>query len=497
MPSCEDAHLRNVRAGTSTFTGIFKNSVALSLSISLERGVAFFLSWYIARTLGKGAIGEYGLVMAFIAVFGTVACLGLDQLVPREVARNRSLAGLYLVSAGSLGGLASVLFAVVLVLITDLLGYPDHIRCLLYIVAAFVLLFDVEASIGEATIKGLERMEWIVAVLFPAGIVRVGLSIFALSLGSGLGSVLLVLAAYQALVCVIYLLLLVRIVPRSRLRLDRRLCWSLFRKTMVFMAISVLSMGFKQIDRVILSKMADTEAVGLYVTGAVLVQMVDMMAPALMEALYPKLSQAFFTSPYMFAQLTERSFKLVLIGIFPIALSISALAPIVVLRIFGAAYAQSVIVLRILAWALVPAFVGRLLYRVILASNNERVTMRVASMNSIASVLLNFLLIPLWGIIGTSVAAVLTELLGFLQNLWFVSNKVLSMNIRDTVLKPIFCAMGSGVVYWRLLEKGPCIALPAALTVFAVALLISGTVSSQELTWLRLVWKNIKMRYRI
>jgi O-antigen/teichoic acid export membrane protein len=470
---------------------ILKNSVALSLSIGLERGAAFFLAWYIAHVLGKEAMGEYGLAMAFAALFGTLAYFGLDQLVPREVARNRSLAGLYVANAGLLGGVASALFAGMLMLTANLLGYPVHTRRLLYIIAVFGLLFNTEATISEATIKGLERMEWIAAVRFLASVLRVGLSVLLLSLGLGLEVVFIILAAYQALVWGSYLALLVCLVPKLCFRFDWGLCWSLLKKTTTFMTIAVLGVIFRQIDKVMLSKIANTEAVGIYATGALLVQMVYMMAPALMEALFPRLSQMFLASPHQFARLAERSFKLIFIGIVPVVLCISAFAEMAILRVFGTEYTQSVVVLQILAWALIPAFTGRLLYRIILAGNNEQITMRVAGVNSVVNVLLNLLLIPLYGAVGTSVAAALTESLGFAQNFWFVSRKMLLVNIEDMVFKPMLCSVVSIAMYWGLAEKGPYLALLVALVVFAVALLASGTLSSQELVLLRVAWNHI------
>lgn len=465
---------------------VLKNSTALSLSVLLERGIAFFLPWYVARVQGREVWGYYSTALTFIAISASLAYWGLDQLLPRQIARDRAQAGAFLANAGVIGGAVSILVTAIVIAIVHLLHYPLCVRHLIYLGVALTLLPRTEATLCEAVINGLEKMEWIAAVRFPATILRIAGSVYLLSEGFGLEALFIALAAYYVSVCGVYLFLFKHFVSSFRLQFD----WSMMR-ILALQAIPfviAISMGetSKQIDRVFLSKLWDTDSVGIYSTGIMVVQIMYMIAGAIMTALFPGLSRAYIASQRRFSTLVPQLFKLILVGIFPIALAIVTFADWVILSIFGHEYTSSIVVLRVSALGIVPSFVARLLYRTILASDKEHLAIRVSFVRSITNIALSAMLIPRYGVLGASISAVCTEFVGLAQNLFCVSRKITPFDFGQALLRPGACLLTSMLVYLGMSRCNSLAAWIISTGVFVGMLLVSQTITWKDLAMLSL-----------
>lgn len=460
---------------------VLKNSTALSLSVLVERGVAFLLPWYVARIQGKELWGHLSTALTFVTIASTFAYWGLDQLLPREIARKRQRVGDLLANATLIGGLVSIVAMLLMTSIVYLLDYPTPVRQLIFWGILITLLPMTEATLCEAAINGLERMEWIIAVRFPLTVLRVATSILLLSLGFGLDVLFVTLAVYYVLVWGAYLGLFRHYVPDFHWQFDLSLAKLLARHAIPFVSVIFIGETFKQIDRVFLSKLWNTDTVGVYSTGAMLVQMMYLLAPAVMTALFPGLSRTYTASRQRFSDLVSQLFKLIAVGIFPVALTIIALARPIILLPFGREYGESIRVLQILALGIAPSFVARLLYRAILASNNEHLAVRVALVNSAFNIGLNVLLIPRYGALGASISAACTETVGLGQNLYYVSRGIVRFDFVHSLLRPFVIALFSLALCLALMQWSIVVAWLTSVTTFLGAVFVSRTMTRKEL----------------
>jgi len=460
---------------------VLKNSAALTSVVLLERGVAFFLPWYVARILGRQDWGYYSTALTFTMIAAPLAYWGLDQLLPRKVARNSESIGAILASAGVFGALTSALATVIGIGIVYLLNYPSRVQHLTFVGLFLVLFPRTESVICEAIINGLEKMEWIVAVHLPLTILRVVVSIFLLSAGYGLEVLFVSLAVYHILVSGIYIVLFQCALPAFRLRFDRSLMCELALRAVPFVITIFIGETFKQIDRVFLSKFWDTDSVGVYTAGIMPVQIIYLIAPAIMSALFPGLSRLYAASKQQFSILVSHLFKLLLIGTFPIALAIIAFADLVIPLVFGQEYMFSIPVLRVSALGIVPSLVARLLYRTILASDNEHLAVGVSLTNSIVSLILNILLIPRYGVLGASITSAFIEFLGLIQNLFYVTRRIIIFDVRQALLRPGLCMLMSVCVYFSIAHWSTIMAWVVSIGIFIVILFISRTFTRDDL----------------
>jgi O-antigen/teichoic acid export membrane protein len=465
--------------------------VALFLSTGMKRLTTFILTLYIARALGADALGQFSVVMSLVLIFQTLSFLGQQQIIIREVARAPDRAGDYLVN-GSLivvgGGLLGILLTLIAV---NLIGYEPKIVTYSY-VASLSLIPGALAIVGESVIQGREQMHHIAFAGAVSGLIKLSLSLTLLFLGFGLWAVFLVMAVANTVLYLVYLRVIRRLVGHIRLQLDRKLVRHLFNLAGTFIIISIFGVGFKQVDVLMLGKLKDSATVGIYSAGFRPIQVGMLFLPAFMLALFPRMSETYVRSPERLGAIVKQALKLLMTFIIPLAVITTVLASDIIPLFYGPGYRESVPVFRILVWMLVFFFANTVLFRTMLASDNERVTMRVACVNVVSNVTLNWLLIPRWGAMGVAVASFCTTLLALLLNYAYTARHLFKLDWVRIVGKPALAAILLGGLLSALRETRLLVSLPIGIIVYVAVVLGLRTFSSDELDYMRRTWAYAK-----
>ena len=118
--------------GMGTARRIGKNALYLGTAEVISRILQFMVMLYAARLLSQQSFGKFSFAvsLSFIAVI--LADLGINTLIVREIARNKSLASKYFVNAFSIKILLSIIaFLVVAFVLNALLQQYEHLHALL------------------------------------------------------------------------------------------------------------------------------------------------------------------------------------------------------------------------------------------------------------------------------------------------------------------------------------------------------------------------------
>ena len=474
---------------------VARNLVALTTSLILERAISFVLFLFIARWLGADALGEYALAFSFLAIFETASVFGQNLLVVREVARDRESAAHYLVNSSALVLLVSIASAFVMPHVARSLGYPASTVAYVSLMG-LVLIPDSLAVIPESVIQGWERMEYITLFRFLANLAGTALAIVLLVNGGDLTSVLWVIMAQRALLAALYIGWVWRRVRPLKWP-NPKVVAGLARISAVFMAMNLFAAIYKNVDVWILRGTGSAAQAGYYSAADRPVQIVGLVAPLVMVAIFPSLTETYRISPERFARILRAGMRGLLLTLPFIAMVITVAAPAFVDLAYGEGYQESVVPLQLLAWSLVPTFLAALLFRAILASNHERVSLRVAFVNMVFNGALNLLLIPHWGAVGASLVALLTPVVGLAQNYWFVERRLVHLEAGKNLLRPAVGVLLSAALF-LLLPHSLHLAVRGLL--MALAYLIysfsSGAVSRVEMALIPVLLRDLKRSYR-
>lgn len=393
---------------------VAKNTGLLIIASLFTSIMAFIWTLFTANYLGAEGFGILSGAIALTSMFGILADLGLGTYIIREVAREPKLTGKYF---GTVSIIKLVLSAVTFISLMVVAFIKDYslvsFQVLIYI-TLYTLLTSFTASLCNAIFQAHERMEFqtignIVnsALLLLAIIV----SIYILK-----GDVVLISAGYMitAVFTLIYSLFVVFIkFDKPKFDFDFDFYKNTIKQALPFGVTAIFTTIYFWIDTVMLSFMQGDVSVGLYNASYKLLVVLISVYSVYMTAIFPMMSKFFINSHDALKFTYHRSIKyLLLLGI-PMAVGGTVLAKEIILFIYSPEYLDSVFSLQILMWAVVFMYINGLTSNLLNSSNKQLTVTKITSIGAIFNVLINLIIIPVFGFIGASISTVLTEFLIF------------------------------------------------------------------------------------
>jgi len=485
----------------STVQRIARNTTVLLVAQVVSYLLAFFYMMYTARYLGAAGFGILSLALAFTAIFGVLADLGLSTLTTREVARDGSQALKYLANVSAMKVILVAVAFGLIALTINLMGYPAETIRVVYILA-LSLVFGTFGQMFYSIFQAFERMEFqAIGQMLNAALILAGV-MFAIkhSFGVvGFASIYVIAGAVAFAYSLAVMKLRFPNPARASTAKVMEFDWNFWKPTtreaLPFGLTGIFGMIYTYIDSVMLSVMQGSEVVGWYNAAYRLILVLLFIPTALGSAIFPVMSRFYTTSPDSLRRGIEKLFKyMIMLGI-PLGVGTTLLADRIILAVFGPGYMQSIIALQILVWTIVLTFAGAAFVKLFETTNRQVVVTRVSGICMVANIILNLLLIPRFSYVGASVVTVATELIlvGAVFVLAYRTGFSISRNrlIKD-VSKVTISSLVMGAFIWYSSDLNLLVLVVlATLLYFGLLYLIKG-IDREDLSLLRQATKSGK-----
>lgn len=384
--------------------------------LSIPRYVGFVVelaaSIYIARKLGPENYGVLATVYAFVYLFRMCTDLGTTQLAIRDVAQDPGRADAYLTNTITVRFVLGICFIVVIQVAGELAGFSRSERYLVFIYSLILvtdpfaqapLVFSV--ALRRYGLAGtLELAQKVALALLPLG---------ALALGFALESFLWVSVGATVLGCLAFPVTLNVLQLRFPVSIRPGLIRTLTTAGLPI-AISALFYAIEtRIDRVMLSRMLDASAVGVYaVAGRILQVALEAIWGPMSHLYFPALSRAYSGSTSEFGAKLLKYTAVTLTIFFGFSLIIAAASRPIIALLWGESYGGAVDALKILIWASVTTALLQLMYQALIVVNKHRVYLAIQLLTVSLNIVLNVIWIPNFGIGGAAWATLISSSAG-------------------------------------------------------------------------------------
>ena len=392
---------------------VARNTFAMFLSNILSLILGFAYAAYSARYLGPDRYGIIGTALALTSLFGFFLDLGLGQLMVREVARNKSLALKYAGNIAAIKLLLTGLTFGIIVLTVNLLDYPDATKHVVYIITLSIII-NTFSSLINSLFQALEKIVYIsVYTALNSALMLAGAYVAIREGWSVIGFAFIYLSA--SVICFAYSLsMLSWKFFRPTLKADIKFWRPALQEASSFGLTALFVSIYYWLAPVMLSSMKGNEAVGWY-NAAFRLFLILLILPSILNmSLYPLMSRFYVTAVDSLRLAYEKYFKYMAILAIPIAIGTTLLADRIIDLIFGKAFSNSAIALRILVWSSVFIFLGNAPNRLLEASNKQFTLTKITGICAAMNVILNLALIPRYSFVGTSFSSLITELVAML-----------------------------------------------------------------------------------
>ena len=428
-------------------------------------GSSFLLLYFLPRYLGPEDFGRLYLALSIKMILGLLIDFGGNYLIPKEVARSESK-GAQILSSYILLRIALWILSIGLILlISNLLGYSQHVHWLILILI-IAKLWEGGTTAFSAYFQGIEKMKYpsigtIVERLFVAFAAVGALLMGADSIGV---AIVMTVGAFLNLVVIYWFS---RRVVRVNYTFDPRI-FSLMRSGMPFFLFSLFSVIYYRIDAVMLASLTTEEVTGWY-GGAFRFFDIVMVLPLLYKtAIFPVFSKLWDNKEGVLENTVGQSMRLMILLGIPTATVIFLFAEPIIHFFMGLAeYGPSVIVLQIFALSIPIIFIDIILGSALMgAANRQRAWAVIGLFAIFINISTNYILIPYTqtiftnGGIGAAIATLVTEIFvmgfafyllpkGYLQT--FKSGYILKPALATIIMMiPVLLLLLFSGLYWML-----------------------------------------------
>jgi O-antigen/teichoic acid export membrane protein len=419
---------------------IGKNISVLFFAQVISYILAFFYTIYAARYLGVSGFGILSFALAFTMIFAVMADLGLSTLLVRDVSRDNLILRKYLGNMALMKGIIALLTFISIVLIINLLNYPAQTVQVVYLIGIFIILTSF-SQFFYSVFQAHEKMEYqSIGAIFSSIFIFCGFLI-AIYLNLDVVTFALVYAISGVLVLLYSLLVCAWKFHWPQLEIDWKF-WKFTLKTALPLSMAMVfsTIAFR-IDTVLLSLLQGNTAVGFYSAPYKLIELLMFLPMIYTTSILPVMSNNFKSSFGSVKKVYERSFKYFIILGIPIAGLSTVLASKIILLLYGTAYLPSVPALQILIWTVPIIFLTYLWGTLFISIDRQDLVLKITFISMVFNIVLNLLLIPVYGFMGAALATVLTEVLAFIFLYHYSSILICKINLKSYIFKPVLATI--------------------------------------------------------
>lgn len=197
-------------------------------------------------------------------------------------------------------------------------------------------------------------------------------------------------------------------------------------------------------DITILGIIKGDHDVGLYSTSAKIYQIINTTVASVTWVVMPKLSYYFTKNNYEEVnKLLKYALNFIIVIGIPSICLLEIIAPYLIIFIAGEEYVDAALSLRILGFAMLFSFIaGWIGNMTFLPAGKELLCLKISSVSALVNIVLNFILIPKYGLNAAAFTTAVSELLGMLWGIFAIDKKIKIIGMPKMLITPAIGSFG-------------------------------------------------------
>lgn len=375
-----------------------------------QMGFGLLVGAWVARYLGTERFGLLNYVVALVALFAPVAKLGLDQIVVRDIARDRdckeeTLGTSFLLKLG-----ASVVTLVLAIATVSLLK-PGNSEALwlLGIISAGTVFKSFDSI--EYWFRSQVQAKYVVWSRNSAYVAINIVKIILIQIQAPLVAFAIALAVEQVLAAigmVIAYQLTGSLIQAWKVNIAR--LQSLLKDSYPLILSGIVIAIYMRIDQIMLGQMVGEAAVGVYSVSVKISELWYFVPNAIINSVFPSIVQAKEIGESVYYRRIQKIFNLLATMSYVFAIATTFLAPYIINLLYGQQYAEAAGILTISIWAGLFVSLGLARETWLTTEGLMKFSAATTAVGAVVNIVLNSLLIGRYGATGAAIATVIAQM---------------------------------------------------------------------------------------
>ena len=386
---------------------LVKNASWIIVCKVIQSLLGFVISMLTARYLGPSNYGLINYAQSLVVFVTPIMQLGFNNILVQEIVNTPEEDGEIL---------GTTLFFSFLSSLTCMIGVCTF---------AFIANRDETTTVIvcvlfslNLVIQAFEQLEyWFQAKLLSKYRAIVGLiaytlvSVYKIYLLITHKSVYWFAISYSIdyLIISISLYIIYRRLGGKRLTVSSQKAKAMLAKCYPYIFSAMMITIFTQTDRIMLKQMLNASATGYYSAAVLLSGITSFVFQAVIDSFRPKLFEDAKVGTDKFEKGIVQLYSLVIYAALLQCLAMTLLARPIVMITYGIKYEPAILLLRIVCWISTFSYVGVIRNIWILVENKQKLLFPINAIGALSNVVLNLVLIPVWGASGAAFASLITQ----------------------------------------------------------------------------------------
>lgn len=389
---------------------VIKNAAWLIAGKVFQVLINLVVGLMMARYLGPANYGLISYAQAYAALFSVCCTLGIDSVIVKELIDDPNHEGRIMGTSVTLKALASILSALAIIMITGILDANEPLTqkvVALYSVGLFFRALDTFDFWFQARLQS--KISTIAAL--TAYIVSSAYKLVLLMLGKPVTWFALATAIDYLCLALLLIWFYFR-EGGTKLSFSWQYGKILLGSSYHYILSGLVRMVYSQTDKIMLKQMINETENGYYSIALSVCNVWVFFLTAIIQSLTPAIMQAHKENREKFNCMNRMLYCIVIYVSTIVSLAFVFLGDWLIPLMYGAAYYPAVKPLKVLTWQTAFSYLGVARSIWIVCENKQKYLKYIYSFSALGNVVLNLLLIPIWGATGAAVASLAAQFIG-------------------------------------------------------------------------------------
>lgn len=373
-----------------------------------------------ARYLGPSNYGLINYGASYTAIFTPIISLGLYGIIVNEIVKRPDKDGIILGSAIGMRIISSILSSICIMIIVVIVNPNNRLLWIVTLLQCTAILFQwcdtfnywCQSNYNSRAAVCIQLLAYILSSIYKIYLLVSHKSVqwFAFSMGFDY--------IFQALFYIIYF----HKNGNSKLKFHWKTAKELLKQSYNYIFSSLASVVYGQIDRLMLGIFLGAKTVGLYTAAVTISSMWTFILSAIIDSVRPKIIEIKQNNEKMYQKSIIQLYSFIIYFSIGVSIVICILSKYIIWIIYGKEYLSAQVSLCILTWATCFSFLGVARSIWCVCEGLQKYEKYLSILGAGLNIILNSIMIPLWGMNGAAIATLITQFATNFGFLYFIKD---------------------------------------------------------------------------
>ena len=412
---------------------VIHNSGWLLFDKLVRMGLGLFVGAWIARYLGPTQYGELAYVLTYLAFFQSIATLGMDGIVVRDISKDENKAGQILGTVFSLRlivGFICWIFAISGMALLN--GWRDQ-SVYITALAGATLVFQAADTV-DLWFQSQSQSRRTVLVKLSAYIVSNGIKVVLIINDASILDFSFVIGLEAVIISIGFIFAYKKYPCKQPWQRIKEKYHDLLKESWPFIISGISIIAYMRIDQLMIKNYLGDKELGIYAAVLPLATIWQFIPMTLSVSIAPLVAKKKTEGNDVYYKTLINIFRAFAMLGWLVCIPISFLSSFIVSFLFGHQYMAGANILMILVFTNIFINMGVAQSLWIINERKSKISLYKTIIGVMICIISNIILIPVYGVMGAAVSAILAQAVSAVFSNLIFARKILRMQLKGLLL---------------------------------------------------------------